>query len=108
MMQKSQAWIGKGFDMIIAHHGHTPRAIYAVENGRRGPRTLVADSLGDFVCGFTPEWYHYGMVVKIGLGRDASGKQAAGRLRWEFCETRPVDGVIRTNLRSNFPILSPS
>jgi hypothetical protein len=105
MMRKSKSWIDQGFDVVIAHHGHTPRAIYAVENKRGGPSTLVADSLGDFVCGFTPEWYHYGIVMKIGLGKDAADKRAVGRLCWEFCETRPVNGVVRTSLRRDFPTL---
>jgi len=101
MIRKAQQWIHKGFDMIIAHHGHTPRAIYEIKSAAGKPRTLAADSLGDFICGFTPEWYHYGLVVKIGVGKDEKGRRAAGRLRWEFCETRPADGVVRTGLRGD-------
>jgi len=105
MMRKAKAWVAKGFDAIIAHHGHTPRTIYAVETDTGAPRSLIADSLGDFVCGFAPAWYHFGMVVKAGIGRDHSGRLAIGKLHWEFCETKPVDGVVSTSLRKG---LSPA
>jgi hypothetical protein len=99
MLRKAEAWSKHGFDAIIAHHGHTPRAIYPIAMTGSQPRTLVADSLGDFICGFGPDWYHYGIVTRIGLGKNTLGGRAVGSLRWEFCETRPDNGVVRSKLR---------
>jgi len=104
MVRKARAWLAKGFNAIVAHHGHTPRALYAEPGRDFGPAALVVDSLGDFVCGFPQEWYSYGMVLKVGLGVDSSGRAAIGRVRWEFCETRPSGGIVMTRLR---PDLSP-
>jgi len=105
MIRKTKAWLDKGFDAVVAHHGHTPRTMYAVKRGGDSPDSLVVDSLGDFVCGFTQEWYHYGIVLKVGLGRNASGRIAAGRTSWEFCETRRSGEMVTTTLR---PDLSPA
>jgi poly-gamma-glutamate capsule biosynthesis protein CapA/YwtB (metallophosphatase superfamily) len=74
MVRKARAWLAKGFNAIVAHHGHTPRALYAEPGRDFGPAALVVDSLGDFVCGFPQEWYSYGMVLKVGLGVDSSGE----------------------------------
>jgi hypothetical protein len=52
MVRKARAWLAKGFNAIVAHHGHTPRALYAEPGRDFGPAALVVDSLGDFVCGF--------------------------------------------------------
>jgi hypothetical protein len=98
MLRKAAAWSRKGFIAIIAHHGHTPRAIYPIDVPEGQPRTLAADSLGDFICGFEPEWYHFGMVARMGLGKDELGRRAVGSLCWEFCETRPDNGVVTTRL----------
>lgn len=98
MLRKAAAWSRQGFDAIIAHHGHVPRAIYSSAPAVDQPRTLIADSLGDFICGFEPEWYHFGMITKLGLGKDILGRRAVGSLCWEFCETFPDDGKVISRL----------
>jgi hypothetical protein len=113
MIRKAQAWLGKGFDAIIAHHGHTPRTLYA--QATDDVSSLVVDSLGDFICGFAQEWYHYGLVVKVGIGSTAAcrtaagsstaGRTAIGQVSWDFCDTRPEGDVVTTRLR---PDLSPA
>ena len=104
MVRKAGDWVGMGFDAIIAHHGHTPRSIFALDGDGTRPRAPVADSLGDFICGFEREWYHYGIVMKLGVGRMPDGRKAVGRLRWEYCETRPRDGAVTTRLRADLPL----
>ena len=98
MLRKAARWNRYGFDAILAHHGHTPRAIFSIPQLDTGLKSLVADSLGDFVCGFEPVWYNYGIIGKLTLGRDAQGRFAAGSLAWRFCRTRPENGTVRTEL----------
>lgn len=104
MLRKSAEW-SDGFQAIMAHHGHTPRAIYALDRTADQPRVLIADSLGDFTCGIVARWYNFGMLAKIGLGRDAKGRRAVGRLRWEFSQTLPQNGVVEVSVVPNFPLL---
>lgn len=103
MLRKAAAW-SQGFEAVMAHHGHTPRAIYALDRAPGQPRPLIADSLGDFICGFSARWYHYGMVAKITLGKDAHGSRAVGRLAWEFCETFPRNNQVVTRLCAELPL----
>lgn len=103
MLRKADKYAAFGFEAILAHHGHTPRAIYTLPQHDTNLQTLVADSLGDFICGFEPSWYHYGMIGKLTLGKDPHGRRAVGNLVWSFCYTRPEKGIVKTDLCNALP-----
>ena len=77
------------YDAIIAHHGHTPQVIttYRVHNNQR----LCAYCLGDFLTGLPAPYYHYGIIVKLHIGRDLNASETWGvhNVEWKFVHTYP-------------------
>ncbi len=106
MVKRSHGWISN-FDAILAHHGHTPRAITKYDDNSEGSVSkLIVYSLGDFICGFPEKWYNYGAIMKMGIGQNSQNKWAASTINWEFVLTKPYpdQGVI-SSISADFPYL---
>lgn len=69
------------WDMMIGHHSHCPQPIVAVEGGRQ--KKLLAYSLGNFCSPPDGGKVPIGMILKVELGPDETGRWAAGRVDWQ-------------------------
>jgi len=72
------------FDAIVSHHPHCPQPI-TTEEMDSGSR-LLAYSLGNFCCGSRKKILRYGIVIKIELGQNRTGKWLIGRAEWRYTE----------------------
>ena len=97
------------FDAIIGHHAHTPQPVTIVNsNGNsRSVNKLIAYGMGDFCIWEELKHYLFGMIMKLEIGPDFSGKWQIGRTEWCFtsCQEK-TDMVWETDIIDRFPFFS--
>lgn len=85
------AWsLAEGFDALVGHHSHCPQPVTIEQNGHKAenPQKLIAYSLGNFLATRRNKNYHSGLLLKLGLGRDRTGRLAAATLEWREIKAR--------------------
>ncbi|GAG54263.1 unnamed protein product, partial [marine sediment metagenome] len=105
-VEEGKKWIKK-FDAIIGTHSHVPQAVTAVESeNNNGINKLIAYSLGDFCIEEKLKHYHYGIVLKIGIGQNNAGIWQIGLIEWHFtcCKSLSETECI-TTIVPKFPYL---
>jgi hypothetical protein len=78
------------FDALIGHHSHCPQPV-TVEN-IKGMDKISAYSLGDFLGELTTKKYQYGIMLKMGIGRNNEGRWVAVQQRWILTRCAPGPG----------------
>ncbi|RPI97991.1 MAG: hypothetical protein EHM32_00380, partial [Spirochaetales bacterium] len=72
------------FDAVIASHPHCPQPVTSY--GAGGLNRPIAYSLGDFCCALKLRTMQYGLVIKLEVGRNPSGRWAVGKAEWQDTE----------------------
>lgn len=70
------------WNAVLGHHSHCPGPLATREI--EGRTHLLAHSLGNFSCFFTAPVVRYGIVLKLALGPDATGRWGIGAVDWSF------------------------
>ncbi len=98
----------KKFDAIIGHHAHVPQpvTILGSDDTQSDKNKLIAYGLGDFCIWEELKHYLYGMIIKLDIGPDSSGKWQIGQLEWRFTTCREkTDTDWETKIIDSFPYL---
>ncbi len=87
-------------DAIIGHHSHLPQPMFWCEAG--GREKLFAPSLGDFCCRYryaADDFYKFGVVLKLTLGRLDTGGLDVLSMQWRFVEGLGGQQFVKVTLR---------
>ncbi|MDM8554686.1 CapA family protein [Desulfococcaceae bacterium HSG7] len=89
------------FDAIIGHHAHNPQPVTVTNSNK-----LIAYGLGDFCIWEELKHYLYGMIIKLDIGPNSSGKWQIGQVEWRFTTCREKNSTDwETKIVDTFPYL---
>ncbi len=71
------------WDIIVGHHSHVPQPV-SVFTDKNKLKKIVAYSLGDFAIHWMMKKFHYGITLRVEIGKTDQGVWATGRTQHFF------------------------